>query len=74
MKEERNIPLGKYRHFKGKEYELLAIARDSESPDRLIAVYRALYGEGTVWARPLDMFAEAVEVEGKSKPRFEYLG
>ena len=70
MKNIPEIPLGKYRHFKGGEYELIAIARDSEDPDRFLAVYKALYGEGDVWVRPLDMFFESVIKDGKEIPRF----
>ena len=70
MKNIPEIPLGKYRHFKGGEYELIAIARDSEDPDRFLAVYKALYGEGGVWVRPLDMFFESVIKDGKEIPRF----
>lgn len=71
MKNIPNIPLGKYRHFKGGEYELIAIARDSEEPDRFLAVYRALYGEREVWVRALDMFLENIESGGKTIRRFE---
>ncbi len=68
-----NTPrLGRYRHFKGNEYELIHIARDSECSDRLLAIYRAT-SDGTVWARPLEMFVETVTVDGVAKPRFEYL-
>lgn len=67
-----NIPLGKYHHFKGGEYQLLAIARDSENPDNFIAVYKALYGEGEVWTRPLYMFTEVITREGKEIQRFTY--
>ena len=65
-----DIKMGKYRHFKGGEYELIAIARDSEDPDRFLAVYRALYGECEVWVRPLSMFTESVERDGRQIPRF----
>ena len=70
-----NIPLGKYRHFKGNLYELIAVARDSEDPDNFLAVYRALYGSGEVWVRPLGMFTESVTlIGGESTPRFDYVG
>ena len=49
----RTIPAGKYRHYKGNEYEVLCIARHSE-------IYRALYGDGGVWARPAEMWNETV--------------
>ncbi len=66
---------GKYRHYKGKEYEVIGIARHSETLEKLV-VYKALYqtaGEN-LWVRPLQMFLEDVEIEGKKKLRFEYLG
>lgn len=64
---------GKYRHFKGGEYEVLGVARHSESGERMV-VYRALYGEGGLWVRPEAMFLENIEREGASFPRFEYIG
>ncbi len=67
------LQLGRYRHFKGKEYEVIGIAKDSESLRELV-VYRALYGERGLWVRPLDMFSESVERDGKRMPRFEYVG
>jgi hypothetical protein len=60
---------GRYRHFKGAEYEVLGIARHSETLEELV-VYRALYGEGGLWVRPRAMFLEQVAVEGKKRPRF----
>jgi cyclomaltodextrinase len=67
------IKLGKYRHYKGNEYEVIGVARHSETLEELV-VYRALYGEYELWARPAGMFEEVVEIEGKKVPRFEYLG
>ena len=61
---------GHYRHFKGKEYELLCTARHSET-EELMVVYRALYGERGVWVRPADMWLEIVERDGKRMRRFE---
>jgi len=70
---ERSIPRsGRYRHYKGNEYEVVGVARHSETMEEVV-VYRALYGEGGLWVRPLSMFMEEVEVEGKRIPRFEYL-
>ncbi len=63
---------GKYRHFKGGEYEVLHIARHSESEESLV-IYRALYGEGEIWARPLSMFCESVLYDGKTVPRFSLI-
>lgn len=67
------IPLGKYRHFKGNEYEVIAIAKNSETMENTV-VYRALYGEREFWVRPLSMWTETVERDGKRQPRFTYLG
>lgn len=67
------IKIGKYRHFKGNEYEVVSVANHSESLERLV-VYRALYGDGQLWARPLSMWTETVEHNGKTVPRFEYIG
>jgi hypothetical protein len=61
---------GRYRHYKGNEYEVLGIAHHSETEEELV-VYRALYGEFGLWVRPRAMFLETVEVEGVVKPRFE---
>ena len=67
----RNLTIGKkYRHFKGKEYLVLHIARHSETLEELV-VYQALYGEKGIWVRPLDMFLEQVEVNGVLVNRFE---
>lgn len=60
---------GIYRHFKGNRYELLTIATHSETLEPMV-VYRALYGEGGVWVRPLSMWEEHVEKNGYSGPRF----
>ena len=63
------IKKGKYRHFKGGEYEVLYLAKDSESLETMV-VYRALYGEGGVWVRPAAMWNETVEHGGKRVLRF----
>ena len=65
--------LGKYRHFKGNEYEVIAIAKHSETLEELV-VYRALYGDGEVWVRPMKMWNETVERDGKTVKRFTYIG
>ena len=67
------IKLGKYRHFKGNEYEVIAIATHSETGARMV-VYRALYSEGGVWVRPVEMWNERVERDGKTYQRFTYIG
>lgn len=64
---------GRYRHFKGNEYEVLGVARHSETDERLV-VYRPLYGDGGLWVRPAAMFAETVTRDGRDVPRFLYLG
>ncbi len=63
------ISSGKYRHYKGGEYEVVGIATHSETHEQHV-VYRPLYGEGKLWVRPLSMFVENVIVEGRSVPRF----
>ena len=75
MKSE--IQIGKYRHYKGKEYEVLGLAHHSETLEPLV-VYRALYnsddfGPNALWVRPLSMFVSEVEIDGKKVSRFEYL-
>ena len=64
---------GRYRHFKGKDYELLFTARHSET-EELMVVYRALYGEGGIWVRPAAMWNEIVERDGQRLPRFRPIG
>ena len=64
------IQPGRYRHFKGNEYEVVGVASHSETEEP-IAVYRALYGEGGLWVRPEDMWNETVERDGKRYMRFE---
>ncbi len=63
---------GKYRHYKGAEYQVIDLARHSETEEWMV-VYRPLYGEGKLWVRPLDMFQEEVEVDGVLMPRFKYI-
>ena len=60
---------GRYRHYKGGEYELIGVARHSETLEPLV-VYRPLYGEGGLWARPHAMFFGVVEIDGRTQPRF----
>lgn len=61
---------GVYRHYKGNKYELLFIANHSETLEKMV-IYRALYGEGEIWARPLSMWSEEVTVDGRKVKRFE---
>ena len=64
-----SIKPGRYRHFKGKEYEVLGVARHSETEEELV-VYRALYGDFGLWVRPVSMWNETVERDGKTFRRF----
>ena len=64
---------GRYRHFKGGEYAVQGVATHSETGERLV-VYAPLYGDGGLWVRPLSMFLETVEHNGKRYPRFTFLG
>lgn len=68
-----DIKPGRYRHFKGKEYQVLGIAAHSETMEPMV-VYRALYGEGGLWVRPAAMWTETVNREGYCGPRFQYIG
>ncbi len=63
---------GRYRHFKGGLYEVLGLAKHSETLEELV-VYRALYGEGGLWVRPLAMFRGSVTLDGREVPRFTRL-
>ncbi|MBQ8216908.1 MAG: DUF1653 domain-containing protein [Oscillospiraceae bacterium] len=67
------IKIGRYRHFKGNEYEVLHLARHSETEEEMV-VYRALYGDFSVWVRPASMWNETVERNGQSFCRFIYIG
>ena len=66
------IQAGVYRHYKGNTYQVLGIAKHSETEEHLV-VYRALYGEFELWVRPFDMFCEKVEIGGKFVPRFKLI-
>ncbi len=68
-----SIKPGRYRHFKGKEYEVLGVAPHSETEEELV-VYRALYGDFGLWVRPVSMWNETVERDGKTFRRFTYIG
>lgn len=67
------IKLGKYRHFKGNEYEVIGIAHHSETMEDMV-VYRALYGDGGLWVRPATMWDETVTRDGVTYQRFTYIG
>ena len=71
------LKLGKYKHYKGKEYEVLGVAHHSETFEELV-VYRALFtsqefGKNALWVRPLKMFLEYIEIDGKKIPRFKFI-
>lgn len=63
---------GKYEHYKGKPYRVLAVAKHSETLEEMV-VYQQQYGEEGIWVRPLSMFLEDVTVEGKRVPRFKFI-
>ncbi|PKM40496.1 MAG: DUF1653 domain-containing protein [Firmicutes bacterium HGW-Firmicutes-9] len=67
------IKIGRYRHFKGNEYEVLYLAKHSETLEPMV-VYRALYGEHGVWVRPAKMWNETVERDGQTYTRFTFIG
>lgn len=64
---------GRYRHYKGNEYQVIGSARHSETEEELV-VYRKLYGDRSLWVRPRGMFLESVTVDGVEKPRFAWVG
>jgi len=66
------IKLGKYRHYKGNEYQVIGVAKHSETLEELV-VYQALYGKKQIWVRPVKMFLEKVGVNGKKVPRFKFI-
>ena len=66
------IEPGRYRHYKGNDYEVIGVAKHSET-EELFVVYRALYGERGLWVRPAAMFLDTVIVDGLSRPRFQRL-
>ena len=70
---DKKIKLGNYRHYKGKDYQVLGVAKHSETSEELV-VYRKLYDDYSLWVRPLTMFTEEVEINGKKVSRFEYMG
>lgn len=70
----QTLKIGRYRHFKGNEYEVVGVAKDSETLAPFV-VYRALYGDTQqLWIRPAAMFLEKIERDGKRMPRFEFIG
>lgn len=71
-RQAKQLSRGRYRHYKGGEYDVIDVARHSET-EELMVVYRPLYGERELWVRPLSMFKESVELDGKTIPRFQRL-
>lgn len=69
---EPEMKLGMYRHYKGPLYKLIGTATHSESFEKM-ALYIPQYGAGGYWVRPLAMFCETIEFEGKTVPRFEWV-
>jgi len=67
------IKLGKYEHYKGHQYEVIGVAKHSETMEELV-VYKALYGDMGLWVRPLAMFLETIEKDGKQISRFKFIG
>ena len=67
-----SIKLGKYKHYKGGLYEVIAIAHHSETLEDMV-VYKALYGECKFWVRPLKMWNEEIDLNGKTVKRFEFI-
>lgn len=70
MEKEQLEKLGRYRHFKGNEYELVDFAKCSETMEDYV-IYKPLYGEGNSWIRPAKMFFETIERDGNRFKRFE---
>jgi hypothetical protein len=68
----KTIPKGLYRHYKGQEYQVVDVARHSETQEWVV-VYRCLYDDYSLWVRPYDMFVETVDIEGKEVPRFAFV-
>ena len=72
MSETLRLAPGVYRHYKGNDYQVLHVARHSET-EELLVVYRPLYEDSGIWVRPLKMFTEHIQVEGTSVPRFRQI-
>lgn len=72
MTDSLTVTPGTYRHYKGGLYDVIGVARHSETDEKLV-VYRPRYGEKALWVRPMDMFIETVTVHGEQVPRFNRL-
>ncbi|WP_354622836.1 DUF1653 domain-containing protein [Psychromonas sp. MME2] len=69
---KKNIRMGQYRHYKGNLYSVEGLATHSETEEAMV-IYRPLYGEQLLWVRPLSMFIEEIDVDGKKQPRFKFV-
>ena len=67
-----SIKKGIYRHYKGNLYQVIEVATHSETQEQLV-VYRTLYGDYSMWVRPLEMFGELIQVDGQEVPRFTFI-
>lgn len=67
------LPLGRYRHYKGGEYEVIGVVRHSETLEPLV-LYRPLYNDSGWWVRPFALFVEQIEIDGRMQPRFAAVG
>lgn len=72
LESELILKPGKYRHYKGRTYELICVAKHTETDEPLV-IYRALYGDRKIWARPYSMWTEKVMVNGVETPRFTWI-
>lgn len=67
------MKVGRYRHYKGRDYVVIGVARHSETEESFV-VYRQDYGDRALWIRPQQMFEETIETDGQNVPRFDYVG